>query len=284
MKFLSIAIACAAASALSAHAVTFIYEPFDYTDGASLNGNSGATGLGAWSAGSDATNVINNPDTYNSGSLNVSGGESHQLNNNDGSVAVTADMSSNLADGTSLWFSIVLAGDLGGSNYHGGFALGTDGVAGSFNGVNISNSGDALGVYIKGSADATSWVAGAREGQGSGGDALSLSSTPQLLVGRFDWGASSDTITLWTISDLSSLPDESTLTAGSSSTHTSSNVDQTLFDTVSYAYRDTTTEGQINDEIRFGSTYNDVVVAIPETSSALLGGLGALLLLRRRRG
>lgn len=41
--------------------------------------------------------------------------------------------------------------------------------------------------------------------------------------------------------------------------------------------------GALYDEIRIGESLDDVVVPIPEPTTALLGGLGTLLLLRRRR-
>lgn len=268
-------------SAVSANAAATIYEGFNYTDGEALGGQSGGTGLNAWTETDAGATVVNPPTNLNTGELQVSGGEITSSPNNEANVTIDADISANLADNTSLWFSIVLGGDLGGSNFHGGFALGNSILTDSFNGIN--SSGDAVGVYIRGNFDATSWNAGSRDGQSnSGGLALAASGAANLLVGRFDWGAASDTLTLWNVTDLSNIPDEATLTAGASNSHTTAvNLDQTTFDTISYSLRDNGTP-QFMDEIRFGASYADVA-PIPEPAAAFLGGIGALLLLRRRR-
>lgn len=59
------------------------------------------------------------------------------------------------------------------------------------------------------------------------------------------------------------------------------NLDQSAFDTISYTTRGSG-GGDLIDEIRFGSDF-DAVAVIPEPAAAMLGGLGFLLLLRRRR-
>jgi hypothetical protein len=262
-----------------------IYEGFNYTDAEALDGQSGGTGLNAWTETDTGSTVVNPPTNLNTGELQVSGGELTSSPNAEANATISADISANLADDTSLWFSIVLGGDLGGSNFHGGFALGNSILTDTFNGIN--SSGDAVGVYIKGGFDATSWNGGARDGQSNSGN-LALAGggdgSANLLVGRFDWGAASDTLTLWNVTDLSNIPDEATLTAGTSNTHTTAvNLDQTTFDTISFSYRDNGTP-QFTDEIRFGATYGDVS-PVPEPSSfALLAGMFGLtwIMLRRR--
>ena len=87
-------------------------------------------------------------------------------------------------------------------------------------------------------------------------------------------------ITIWTPDEISLPVDVPGLGAGWSKTMTG--VNQTLFDTISMQQRNSGS-AQIYDEIRFGASFADVVVAVPEPRAALLGGLGLLALLRRRR-
>lgn len=94
-----------------------------------------------------------------------------------------------------------------------------------------------------------------------------------LIVGRIVWGETAlddDTITLYQ-------PDTSLNLGPVVSTQTTV-VDQSTFDTLTFRWGDPV----LLDEIRFGVSAADVM-PIPEPSAALLGGLGLLALLRRRR-
>jgi hypothetical protein len=103
-----------------------------------------------------------------------------------------------LADGEELWFSLLVrTGTDIGTNGDLGFVLGTDRI-GSGNNIPITNSGTALGVRFKNNQlRAAEWGPALSE---SSGTAIN-GSTLALVVGRFTWGATSDTIDLWTASE-----------------------------------------------------------------------------------
>lgn len=288
-KNITLSLIAASMGAGVIHAAPIYYEGFDYDNGTVLNTT-------AWNGG-DASVLINNPGTLDLGQLATTGGDV-VTSPSDNFNVVTSSISTAglLDDGDSLWFSFAIEGDLSGSNAHMGFAFGDDDVTHTFNGVN--SGGNAIGMYWRGAIDATSWNAGSRDGQGSG-DTVSFTATPDggdspdimvehLVVGRIVWGASSDTITAWLIDDLTTLPNEATLTATASTTHTTAaNLDQSVFNTISFAIRDTSADAPTIDEIRFGASYDDVVViAVPEPSSfALLAGcFGLAWMMVRRRG
>ena len=105
-------------------------------------------------------------------------------------------------------------------------------------------------------------------------------SSTALVVGSILWGAGSETITLYA-------PDAAlNLGAPITTLVTTGNLDQTAFNNLAIQFKDSTPG---LDEIRFGETSDDVLgivyAPIPEPSSTLLLGLGALLGLgiRRRR-
>ena len=118
----------------------------------------------------------------------------------------------------------------------------------------------------------------------SNGTTLNRFSLPEtiLVVGKITWGASTDTVELY-------LPDTSGNLGLVQSTATA-NVNQSVFDTLTFhtRYQGSTTAGANTDvaldEIRFGPSQADVLIApIPEPTAALFGGLGVLALLCRRR-
>ncbi|MCH7228480.1 PEP-CTERM sorting domain-containing protein, partial [Haloferula sp. A504] len=93
------------------------------------------------------------------------------------------------------------------------------------------------------------------------------------VVGEMIFGAT-DTINIY-------LPDAA-LNQGSVVASNTATLDQTAFDTVTFASKG---DGAYAvDEIRFGTSYDDVVIAVPEPSVfASLGSVLGFLLLRRRR-
>lgn len=267
----------------TASAVTYVYEPFNMTVG-NLDGQSSPDSSGlstAWNitSGSNANNQVTSG-SLSFGDLVTSGNSLTTTASNgseDGEVIIdsTISIAGRLGDGSSLWFSLLIDGGVG-SNAHSGFAFGTDGIAGAFNGVSMNGTGSGLGVYYQGSTfRATSWVNGTRTGNG----ATFSDGGGMLLVGHINWGADNDTMTLYTPS-VAQLALGQTGSAVSTIT-TATNLNQSTFDTISYTTRGSS-GGDVFDEIRFGSDFASVAI-IPEPSATLLGGLGALMLLRRRR-
>ncbi len=272
-------------SAASANAAAVIYESFSQATG-NLNGAAGGTGLsGNWTAttGGSAVSVVN-PPTLSYGDLENSGGQANLLSSGStwASVTTTTALSTAglLNDGATLWFSYVfLKTANGNTNEHSGFAFGTDRVNPAFNGLNMQNSGSGFGVYTQNSnVTASSWSGGSRTGTNQ--VALQALGTPTLVIGKIEWGATGtddDILTLWT----RALDDIATEPTTGGAVRNAGALDQSTFDTVSFGQRNSGGT-QTYDEIRFGATF-DSVTPIPEPTTALLGGLGLLALLRRRR-
>jgi hypothetical protein len=271
----------------ASHGALIIKESFsqDTSGGTGLSGKAGGTGLsGNWSTNN--TNNIISPTTIGYGDLSNAGGEL-QMTASGGTDAFVSTSSALfdaglLADGATLWFSFMheKTGVGGNTNSKGGFAFGTDRIDGAFNGTNMTNSGNGLGLQLLGSnVSAASWAGGGNFNS-TGALGTLAADTSYFFVGRIEWGATAgdvETITLYN-------PSTSSLgTLGAAiSTTTMAGVDQTLFDTISMTTRDAA-EGIVKyDEIRFGSSYA-FVSPIPEPSAALLGAIGFIALLRRRR-
>lgn len=281
-KSLLALLAVSAFSSISVNAATIIYEPFSQAAG-DLSGKAGGTGLsGNWTASGNTVDIVK-PPTLTYGDLENTGGQVN-LPNSAGiyaSVATTTALSSAglLNDGATLWFSYVFQKTAnGGSNEQSGFAFGTDRVNPAFNGLNMQGSGYGFGVFTNvSSVVASSWTAGARTG--GGGVGLQALSTPTLVIGKIVWGVgvANETLTLYTRA-LDNIATEPTTGGG---VRTVAGFDQTALDTISFGQRNSGGT-HTYDEIRFGATYADIA-PIPEPSAALMGGIGMLLILRRRR-
>jgi len=274
---------------LSAQGAPLIYESFsqDTSGGTSLNGKTAGTGLsGSWT--DDQTVDIINPTTLSYGDLQNAGGEVQVTvgSGTDAFVSTSSVLGDNnlLDDGATVWFSFMLGTDGntgGGTNSKGGFAFSTDNLAAAFNGTNMTNSGNGLGLQILAdNVGAATWNGGGNFN--STGSTIAAGQNSSLfLVGKIEWGATAgddETITIYnpSTSDLNTL-------GSAISTATMSGVDQTAFDTISMTHRNSD-EGVVRyDEIRFGATYEDVS-PVPEPGSLALLGLGGLLIARRRRG
>ncbi|MCE9519455.1 MAG: DUF6288 domain-containing protein [Verrucomicrobia bacterium] len=253
-----------------------IYEPFDYATG-SLNGKGGSTetGLtGTWFSTSAVTQIASGSLTY--GSLPVSGnsfGVSASANNFGGSRSFsTSALAANglLNDGATLWFSIVVGYGTGGNltNSRLAFALANSRFStGNFQ-YYIVNEGAQLGSGLGVTLGRFDYRGGAGNGyvvatqfrdstfgtSGFSGNVFgnvprsTLDSGEQrLVVGKITWGAASDTIELYE-------PDTD-LSLGSPTSTLTVNVNQSAYDTLTFALGDRVTL----DEIRFGSNYYSVL-------------------------
>ena len=285
MKILNkttLAIAVAVGSISSANAAAIIYESFSQTTG-DLNGKA-SSGIGLTGNWSDAGTVTVEGQDLVYGDLSNTGNQATLISSGSTQAFVTTSSALGdaglLDDGGTLWFSYIYTAAIdGGSNEKSGFAFGTERLAPDFSGtLDLANSGNAVGLVTSSTAlTAATWNGTDPTTGGSigfdPGDIV-------FVVGRIDWGATgadNETITLYN----PSLTDLGTL--GTSVSHTLTAVNQTLFDTVSMAQRNSGGD-QTYDEIRFGATYADVSpIQVPEPSTTALIGLGGLALILRRR-
>jgi hypothetical protein len=292
---------CAMVAAGSAQAATVIYEGFDYDVGTNA-GNGGTTeeGLtGTWTdSGNNTTSVISGSLAWgglatSGNSLDTPGGQNHFMGAR--SISATALSGSDLLDdGETLWFSVIMGYDSGGNrtNSRLAFALSTQGFATSNFDYNFTTTGaTGIGVTVgrfdgaNGKIVATQFRDQTFGNSGFAGNVFGNTGSAilpaantnidyALVVGRITWGATAldnDVIDIFLPGTNLALPTtvHSTLSVV---------VDQSGYDTITMARGD----AMVMDEIRFGSDYASVV-PVPEPSTALLGGLGMLALLRRRR-
>lgn len=192
-----------------------------------------------------------------------------------------------LADGSELWFSVVMGYGTGGNltNSTLQFVLGDEAMSGGNFDYNYNTAGaTGLGVMLGRSSingtiravqvrDTTFGDAGfAGNVYGTGGDASIVGAGEyQLIVGRITWGAVDDTIDLF-------LPGTDLIQPGAVHSTLTVSVDQSGYDTITFKRGDIVTL----DEIRFGGSYADVV-PVPEPSSVVLMALAMMGLCARRR-
>ncbi|QTN33035.1 hypothetical protein HZ994_12150 [Akkermansiaceae bacterium] len=265
-----------------------IYESFTFPDAdTSLTGNPGGTGLsGNWTAGGGW--IESTPMTY--GSLETSG-DSSRVNGGWQSAQIgatsSAAYSALLANSAELWFSMIM--EFNSDNNRSIFALTDIGLAAANGDLNTGGVGIGFGLAANETFYANVWSDDLNGNVGSNfnfapdnnvtttlntGLSGSMSNT-YFLVGRVQWGATStdnDTVSLY-------MPGTDLVLGAPVSISSGVIADQSGLDLL----------GFINganyvryDEIRVGASYADVS-PIPEPSAAFLGGLGTLLLLRRRR-
>lgn len=243
----------------SASAAVVIHEPFGTTG--AISGQAGGTGLsGNWSGSGTVTTG-----SLSYGTLPTSGGKLSFSGVSLANVSLGTTLSSAglMNDGATLWFSALVVRDTL------VFAIGSNAVA-SQNTISNGGDRDAIGFRIQNGSDLNTidFNNGAFTRTGAG----SLAAGTHLVVGSITWGATSDTITLYT-------PDAN-LNIGSAVGSQVANVNQSGFTLLSIRGNSSTAAF---DEIRFGASYDDVIGVVPEPATALLVGLGIMLLLRRRR-
>jgi len=272
------AITAAVLTASPASAVLVVYEPF--ADGnSSLNGNAAGTGLsGNWTAASGFTVGAG---SLSYGSLPTSGNQvAYSGGNANSSVALSSALSNAglLNDGATVWFSMIVnTPDAGGSNADTGFAIGTDPIIGT-NNIPMTAGGEGIGWAIKNDQlRAATWKNAKNQAIGTG----VATDTTIFIVGEIIWGANgaaNDTINLY-------LPNTSLIKGAIKSTQVAV-LNQANFDLITTGLK--TNTGYGFDEIRFGSSFEDVIgldtSAVPEpaTASLALLGLGGLMMRRRR--
>jgi hypothetical protein len=264
MKKTTVFASLAFAGLLGASNGEVIYEGFDYPTG-TLSTESGGT----WSGNA----TVSTPGlTY--GDLATAGNTAAFIGQA-GSFSVGTSLDGLLDHGDTLWFSVLINVGSIGTNPDFAFALG-NGVLRATNNVPMSASETGYGLRVKNNLSATSWNNGP-----SGGTTQTITAaTTYLVAGEMIFNADNalaDTINLY-------LPGTD-LTLGSVVSTIAATLDQTVFDTISFANKSQTT-GDFVDEIRFGTSYADVAVAVPEPGTfALISGCLALtsIMLRRRR-
>lgn len=279
-------------SAGMSHAALIIYEPFNDTN-ATVESNTPGTGLtGTYSRTSSSSPGFSVSGTSLSyGSQTTSGGSASFVapattatGNMTNSISTLTSGPNSLAgngllaDGATLWFSVLQRTT--NDTIHDGFALalGTDPLTNNTNFTVAAAQGVGFAISSTGNLTARVTTAATTHANGTNINRFLLAETI-LIVGRITWGATSDTVDLY-------LPDTS-MNLGAIQSTATANVDQSVFDTLSFhtRWQGSTTAGQNTDvgldEIRFGSSLSSVM--IPEPSSALLGVLGMLALLHRRR-
>ena len=279
------ALAGLALAAGSAHGALVVYEPFDYSTGA-LAGKGPATGLtGTWSSSGSNQQSVVSPGLVFEG-LSTTGNLVRRTaapGGAESSVALsTMSITSLTADNSTIYFSMLLRNDrFSVSNENFAFTIGNGplNVVADKNLPNITG-GDGFGVSMNGNnpndntIDIFGYqVVGGTASLSEGKIDNDTSVNTFFITGRIEWGESGvgHTMSLFNITDVNAaLPTAfATMTA---------DFDQTTFDTLAMSSNQVATI----DEIRFGTTLESVGV-IPEPSTALLGSLGMLFLLRRRR-
>lgn len=285
-KLLTLTTLAGFAIATSAQAALLVYEPFDYSTGA-LAGNSGATGLsGNWSSSGSNQQSVVSPGLSFTG-LSTTGNAARRTSAPGGAesnVSLTSSAVTSLtADNSTIYFSLLVRNDrfsVANENLAFVFGSGPLVVPSSDKQNPTISGGEGFGIHLDGNTDGGSTIDifgyqidDGVASQSSGKIDNGTSVDTFMLVGQIDWVANgnNDTLSLWNVAD-------PTVGLGSSFAAMTADLDQSLFDTLAVESQQV---GTI-DEIRFGTTLSDVGV-IPEPSTALLGGLGLLFLLRRRR-
>jgi len=264
-------------AAASSQAALLFYDGFNYAAG-SINGtqNGGIGGLTAWVEGEGT--VTNDPTIVSSGltapGLSTIGGALSDTTSSSLGARRTFDNTGLGADGTSVWFSALYNHTSAGSDFRlklfadSSISLGTSGYA------TAANSG--IGFNFTGGTGLRVENQNVQIGTAT---ALAVN-TVHLVVGRIDFSDTSnaDRVLLWVNPTISLT---APLDAAAAQNVTGFNLQATLGNAVAARWGGAGTG--IIDEIRLGNTFGDVV-AIPEPSTyaLLLGGLGALVWLRRR--
>ena len=256
-------------AAQSARASRLVYEPFNYTSGSVLKGQTATgTGLtGTWSG----SNYTVSAGSLSEGNL-ATADNSVTMPANGGFYTVAASLASSVTatSGNPVWASFLLQTP---SVASGGFS-GT-----SYGGLNLVSTGNPFfGISYSSGTSGQQFVVQKEGGGGPNGFASSpvpaAGSTYLLVMEDIVNSSGPDTLNLWV-----------NPTAGAASPPVTP--DATVGLTVgSITGIQLVTSGNYSfDEVRIGTTYADVTPAVPEPATLGLVAIGAigLLLLKRRR-
>lgn len=280
----------------TAHATLLVYEPFNYTAGSNLAGQSGAQGtIGGWndtSSGGVINDMINraNGSSENQlwtgipeGGYPQSGGylEGQRRNDNEAHIALDPSVTAHFTDGSTIWLSYVAAATTTGEldNHHKpNVAIGEGALLDDRAKV---ADGQAIGAGAKFNIEnitAAYWD----NGENRSSSFLGRLSPQQLIIAKIEFGPLVDTVSAYNF-DIS-LP-YTTLTeadfdgAELVSITSINNLRNALFDTLSFH------GSRANfDEIRVATTFDEAVggeavgggAVVPEPSSIAMFGIGAL--------
>ncbi len=265
---------------LAGQETALVYEPFDYPAGVVLGGQGGTSEIGltgTWTASAD-TKVSANPLGF--GGIITDGGSISELNGSvnrfGGARAVNSSaLTGNglLDDGAELWFSVIMGYDTGGNvtNSRLAFALANSQFSAANFNYNINNEGaqlgSGLGVTLGRFSGANGRIAATQfrdstTGTGFAGNIFGtehnagfVGGSSGLIVGKIVWGAANDTIEIYR-------PD-SNLNLGAVVSTLTVSVDQSTFDTITFARGDKV----VLDEIRFGKSFADVLGPATDTAT-----------------
>ncbi|MGD7654666.1 MAG: Ig-like domain-containing protein [Verrucomicrobiales bacterium] len=263
--------AVAAMAVATAQGDLIVYEGFDYTVGDAIWTQDSGTGWdGAWT-GTD-TDTRGTPEVGNGlalGALLSSGGsylrpQRYGVAQSSRTIS-SASQAALTADDSTIWFSVLMKANVGGST--GGFAANSHGAIvigdAAFTTANpgstpptIETGGNAVGVSFDGDSGnaaaavgitGVTYVAGTRTQVLD--DEITVGDTTVMIVGQINWAANgtNDVISLYNVTDPSAaLP--------AAFTTMEVDLDQSTFNVVATAQGQT----EIFDEIRFGESYADV--------------------------
>jgi MYXO-CTERM domain-containing protein len=262
----------------AAHGALLFYEGFDYTAG-------DLDGQGGWSATSQMQVALNgtDTDTYTGtyASVTTTGGYAFNTTGSGGlaNVALGSSVTSTFTTGSVTWLSFIDIRGTNGANAKGAFAIGAAALTGTSM-TNPSMVGDGIGLaaHDNNADEAAYWsdsgvnVGGTDIPGGTGRDRFNIA--------KITWSDGGNDTIEWAFFDAGTTISLANFDAASKST-VSADLDQSTFDTLSLG-----SNFMHFDEIRIASDFTSAVtgtVVVPEPSAALLGGLGLLALLRRRR-
>lgn len=246
-----------------------IYEPFDYPAG-ELDGVSGASEIGLEGSWTSGAQIYTEESTLTYDTVPSSGLRlwSQSVNAPGASrpIKTTALAGRGLLDdGSTLWFSVMVGYE--GSSFLKNFQMALANSSMPLRSY-IANDGAELGtglgvfmyeqeVYAAQYFDSSQGTSDAAPLRGDWDElaAGTMKGTGRLIVGKITWGASSDTVEIYLLSDGVNLPEKasSTLIA---------NVDQSKFDVLTFGRAGSLTF----DEVRFGATHQSVVQGTVEMS------------------
>jgi len=263
---LALAVALGANSASAAVIASADFE--DNTLGTIVGQAGGSGWTNTWSAAAASANVVSGGLSYSNGSVASSGG-SHAIEiiSGTGSVLNSALQRSFSTQTVTLYMSFLWQDSANNESPT---------ASGDFTQVgfdNASTDGNPNLSFLRNNGNLT-----LRNGTGGGVDTGLDGSigTTYMIVVKATKGATYYTADMWVN------PTSLTEVAPLASNTANSGINDIGTFLVRTAFMETSDAFQI-DNIRIGTEWSDVVLAVPEPSAALLGGLGTLMLLRRRR-